>query len=353
MNIKLCGLTNDNDQKMSEVLSLMRTKYIKYFSKLNELNPLIIIGLVLDPRFKLNHVKDILEEDLKWVAREVEQKVNQIKQLLFLLYEEYEEKSVKKRKANETSNTNFQLKTQRLKEGSSSSSGKSGSSHVANKYVTRWSKRVTEIEEEVVEHEVDRYLKDKVMAITETSVEEEGGSELLEEELAENYRSFDLLRWWKMNGNKYPVLALIAKDLFVVQVSTVASESAFSTGGRVIDAFRSSLTPKSVEALICMQNWLRGDNIITNFEDEPCVEELEFYENIEEELRNMSSSKTSRFDPTNKAKGPIIVTLEGEDNTILELGVDVGGDQEIFLMMKNMMTFDFRTIFFVYYLQTS
>ncbi|CAH9113128.1 unnamed protein product [Cuscuta europaea] len=136
-------------------------------------------------------------------------------------------------------------------------------------------------------------------------------------------------------------------------VSTVASESAFSTGGRVIDAFRSSLTPKSVEALICMQNWLRGDNIITNFEDEPCVEELEFYENIEEELRNMSSSKTSRFDPTNKAKGPIIVTLEGEDNTILELGVDVGGDQEIFLMMKNMMTFDFRTIFFVYYLQTS
>ncbi|CAH9113124.1 unnamed protein product [Cuscuta europaea] len=138
-----------------------------------------------------------------------------------------------------------------------------------------------------------------------------------------------------------------------VKVSTVASESAFSTGGRVIDAFRSSLTPKSVEALICMQNWLRGDNIITNFEDEPCVEELEFYENIEEELRNMSSSKTSRFDPTNKAKGPIIVTLEGEDNTILELGVDVGGDQEIFLMMKNMMTFDFRTIFFVYYLQTS
>ncbi|CAL9010736.1 unnamed protein product, partial [Prunus brigantina] len=45
----------------------------------------------------------------------------------------------------------------------------------------------------------------------------------------------------KLNGPKYLVLAAIAKDILVIQVSTVASESCFSTGGRVIDAFRSSL----------------------------------------------------------------------------------------------------------------
>ena len=45
--------------------------------------------------------------------------------------------------------------------------------------------------------------------------------------------------------------------MLAVPVSTVASESAFSTGGHILDPFRSSLGPEMIQSLICTQNWLQ------------------------------------------------------------------------------------------------
>ena len=67
---------------------------------------------------------------------------------------------------------------------------------------------------------------------------------------------FDILNWWKANGPKYPTLQRIARDILAIPVSTVASESAFSTSGRLLSPHRSKLHPKTVEALMCAQNWL-------------------------------------------------------------------------------------------------
>ena len=68
--------------------------------------------------------------------------------------------------------------------------------------------------------------------------------------------SFDILVWWWMNDNRYKIVFEMAKDVLAIQVSTVASESAFSTGCRILNLFRSSLSPKMVQALICAKNWL-------------------------------------------------------------------------------------------------
>jgi hypothetical protein len=86
---------------------------------------------------------------------------------------------------------------------------------------------------------------------------------------------FDVLNWWKMNASKYPILGHIARDVMAMPISTFSSESAFSTGGRVLDPFRSSLSPKTVEALICTQNWLREE---PNFDIQQALDSIENFE---------------------------------------------------------------------------
>ncbi|KAK9677040.1 hypothetical protein RND81_11G118100 [Saponaria officinalis] len=94
---------------------------------------------------------------------------------------------------------------------------------------------------------------------------------------------FDLLGWWKDSSvRRYPILANMAKDVLAMPVSTVASESAFSTGGRVLDFFRTSLTPRMVEALICCQDWLRKSHGPLMIEEN--ILELEVLEESLQEL---------------------------------------------------------------------
>jgi len=69
---------------------------------------------------------------------------------------------------------------------------------------------------------------------------------------------FDILAYWKINTDKYPVLSEIARDMMAVQVSTVASESAFSAAGRVVDPYRNRLDAEMVQALTCTKDWIHA-----------------------------------------------------------------------------------------------
>ena len=42
---------------------------------------------------------------------------------------------------------------------------------------------------------------------------------------------FDILKWWRLNAERFPVLSKMARDLLAIPISTVASESNFSTSG--------------------------------------------------------------------------------------------------------------------------
>ncbi|KAL3849340.1 hypothetical protein ACJIZ3_011222 [Penstemon smallii] len=94
----------------------------------------------------------------------------------------------------------------------------------------------------------------------ETSQNRSTGSDLdkyLEEPVFPRSYDFSILNWWKVHTPRYPILSMMARDVLGICVSTLGSDVAFSNSGRVLDDYRSSLSPDTREALICGQDWLK------------------------------------------------------------------------------------------------
>jgi hypothetical protein len=67
-----------------------------------------------------------------------------------------------------------------------------------------------------------------------------------------------LMTWWRNNSlTRYPRVSRFARSVLAVPATSVPSECTFSTSGRVIDEYRSSLNPSTVEALMMYGDWLR------------------------------------------------------------------------------------------------
>ncbi|KAF5778558.1 putative HAT dimerization domain, ribonuclease H-like superfamily [Helianthus annuus] len=84
-------------------------------------------------------------------------------------------------------------------------------------------------------------------------------------DLSQNVQVLDFL---KAHAYRYPNLCRMARDVLSIPVSTVASEASFSIGGRILDQYRSTLTPQIVESLICSRDWLFRDSGLQTKEKE-------------------------------------------------------------------------------------
>ena len=66
---------------------------------------------------------------------------------------------------------------------------------------------------------------------------------------------FNILHWWHEHRLSYLVLLILARDVMIVPVSTISSESAFSMTSRIIEERRRHLGPEVVEMLALIKDW--------------------------------------------------------------------------------------------------
>ncbi|KAA0050998.1 zinc finger BED domain-containing protein RICESLEEPER 2-like isoform X2 [Cucumis melo var. makuwa] len=244
--------SNNNNSVLSLMAMNMKTKFDKCWGSLEKMNKLMFVAMVIDPRYKLKCLNyclsDVCESDVKDV-------VESEKIYLYRLYDFY--------KSQHNHSTQIGYITDDLKQSNNVTREVEKDEEV-NPWITFYALREEESSMEV-EKDLTFYLSDKDVV---------------------DKDEFDIMYWRKMNGYKYPILSKIVRDVLAILISIVASESAFSTGGRILDTFRSSLTPTTVESSICTQNWIRGGSVLLDLH--PQLEELETYENIE--TGNSSSS---------------------------------------------------------------
>nr|XP_027120531.1 zinc finger BED domain-containing protein RICESLEEPER 2-like [Coffea arabica] len=81
--------------------------------------------------------------------------------------------------------------------------------------------------------------------------------------------NLDVLGWWKGERWRFPILSRMASDVLTIPVTTVAFESTFNVGGRIIDNWRASMSVETVKMLLCGNDWIRNLHRLKNKSHEP------------------------------------------------------------------------------------
>ncbi|CAN1256584.1 Putative AC transposase [Linum perenne] len=206
----------DPNPLICDMANKMWLKFAKYW---DDIHLVLAVSVVLDPRYKL-HVIEYYAD--KFGSTNVDIVGERVKNVVCDLVLEYQRKTEKK---------------------SSTSSAK----HDVNVPTSS-----------TVDLDFELYVRQRKKSKA-TSVTTELDHYLAEALIPRTSVDFDVLMWWRLNGAKYPTLQEMARDLLAIPITSVASESAFSSGGRLLDPHRSRLHFSLVEAMMCTRSWIKDD----------------------------------------------------------------------------------------------
>ncbi|KAL6493495.1 hypothetical protein OROGR_032274 [Orobanche gracilis] len=207
----------------------MEKKFDKYWG---ECNILMSLAAILDPRYKfflIDHAFPIIYGEKSPIC------IDQIKRDLRSLFNEYAESAITSQGEMSSSVT--------VKRKHSQDSGTSslGAAKKVGVLTGREKFQMSLAETEAIQprkSDLDTYLEESRYGC---SVDVD----------------FDVLDWWNTEKWRFPILSQMAGDILSIPVTTVASESTFSAGGRVIGDRRASLSVDTVQMLMQGNNWVR------------------------------------------------------------------------------------------------
>ena len=263
----LMALSESMDHELKDKAVEMFKKFDKYWDGLKNINKMLIVATIFDPTKKMVLATMCFDELYGEDSLEEKEMYESVMSVLRSLFKEYSERHMR------------------------SSSGQTDLATTSNTQASQSSRELSMITPDLVDDgigykRIDRRYKSMLKEIGVKEKRDE-----LDVYLKEGVENpdlmagveYDVLSFWRRNCTKFPILSQIAKDVLAMQVSSVASESAFSTGGRIIDPFRSCLTHFMVEVLMCTEQWLKQDihcesRVLTN---EEILEDIEEQEKIE------------------------------------------------------------------------
>ncbi|GKB45450.1 zinc finger BED domain-containing protein RICESLEEPER 2-like protein, partial [Tanacetum coccineum] len=236
----------NHDAIVSGMAKDMKTKFDKYWETYTMV---LSFGAILDPRYKLNIIEFYLSE-LGMEGPLLIEKVQSVENGLRKLYSAYE-----------------------IQPNVMQGSTKGPSSNVGG------GKLCDDAEDDLAGFETFQ-SQYKILEVQKSQLDQ-----YLDEPKLDKNQKIDILQFWKENQVRYPELAIMARDILSIPITTVASESTFSIGGRIISKYRSSLCSSNAEALLCTRDW------IFDLKDEDEVDEKEL---IDEDIAKLvrSSSKS-------------------------------------------------------------
>ncbi|GKB24423.1 zinc finger BED domain-containing protein RICESLEEPER 2-like protein [Tanacetum coccineum] len=237
IHLKLLKELQSPDAYMRKIADQMWIKFNKYWA---DFNLLLAVAVVFDPRYKYS----FLEFSYAKLYGKDSPQLAKVKEVLYGVFDEYNLAS--KNATSSTSGGGGSAINSQVDEGDG------GTSQSILKEFDLFEKTESSNSNEK-QRELDSYLKEPRAATT---------------------SSICVLDFWKSQQYRYPVLAKMAMDILCVPVSTVASESAFSLGGRILDQYRSSMKPPTVEALICTRDWLFSEKVVSHADLEEVTENI-------------------------------------------------------------------------------